>query len=47
MRNISESKRMQTKLLCGFGGGHFLAINIVVKCHVVLLLLQETKHNID
>jgi len=38
---------MQNKLRCVFGGGEFLAINIVVKCHVVLLLLQETKHNID
>jgi len=38
---------MQSKLRCQFGGGHFLGINIVVKCHAVLLLLQETKHNID
>jgi hypothetical protein len=38
---------MQTKLRCGFGGGRFLAINIVVKRNAVLLFLQETKHSID
>jgi len=38
---------MLSKLRRGFGGGHFLGLNIVFKCHAVLLLLQETKHNID